>query len=90
VDSLLVKAGSGMLTLGEPSSPGVPAALAELTITLPYNDLDAGPRHLCQAIGDEIACIIVEPVAGNMNCIPPVPGFLEGPCARSATSTARC
>ncbi|MCF7989824.1 MAG: glutamate-1-semialdehyde 2,1-aminomutase [Thiohalocapsa sp.] len=77
VDSLLVKAGSGMLTLGEPSSPGVPAALAELTITLTYNDLDQ-VRETFSAIGDEIACIIVEPVAGNMNCIPPVPGFLEG------------
>ncbi len=76
-DSLLVKAGSGALTLGEPSSPGVPAALAELTITLRYNDLDQ-VRDTFARIGDEIACIIVEPVAGNMNCIPPVPGFLEG------------
>ena len=77
VDSLLVKAGSGMLTLGEPSSPGVPAALAELTITLRYNDLDQ-VRDTFSRIGNEIACIIVEPVAGNMNCIPPVPGFLKG------------
>ncbi|MGE5155815.1 MAG: glutamate-1-semialdehyde 2,1-aminomutase [Bdellovibrio bacteriovorus] len=76
-DSLLVKAGSGALTLGEPSSPGVPAALAELTLTLPYNDLDQ-VRDTFARLGDEIACIIVEPVAGNMNCIPPVPGFLEG------------
>lgn len=76
-DSLLVKAGSGALTLGEPSSPGVPAALAELTLTLTYNDLDQ-VRDLFARMGDEIACIIVEPVAGNMNCIPPVPGFLEG------------
>ncbi len=76
VDSLLVKAGSGMLTLGEPSSPGVPAALAELTLTLPYNDADA-VRDTMDKVGDEIACIIVEPVSGNMNCIPPVPGFLE-------------
>ena len=76
-DSLLVKAGSGALTLGEPSSPGVPAALAELTITLNYNDLDQ-VRDTFAQIGDQIACIIVEPVAGNMNCIPPVPGFLEG------------
>lgn len=76
-DSLLVKAGSGALTFGEPSSPGVPAALAELTITLRYNDLDQ-VRETFAAIGSEIACIIVEPVAGNMNCIPPVPGFLEG------------
>jgi glutamate-1-semialdehyde 2,1-aminomutase len=77
VDSLLVKAGSGALTLGEPSSPGVPAALAELTITLTYNDLEQ-VRQTFAEIGHEIACIIVEPVAGNMNCIPPVPGFLEG------------
>ncbi|MCG6897538.1 MAG: glutamate-1-semialdehyde 2,1-aminomutase [Thiocapsa sp.] len=77
VDSLLVKAGSGALTLGEPSSPGVPAALAELTITLSYNDLDQ-VRQAFAEIGDAIACVIVEPVAGNMNCIPPVPGFLEG------------
>lgn len=76
-DSLLVKAGSGALTLGEPSSPGVPEALAELTITLRYNDLDQ-VRDTFSRLGDEIACIIVEPVAGNMNCIPPVPGFLEG------------
>lgn len=76
-DSLLVKAGSGALTLGEPSSPGVPAALAELTITLTYNDL-AQVEATFAEIGHEIACIIVEPVAGNMNCIPPVPGFLEG------------
>jgi glutamate-1-semialdehyde 2,1-aminomutase len=77
VDSLLVKAGSGMLTLGEPSSPGIPPALAELTITLTYNDLDQ-VREAFAAVGDEIACIIVEPVAGNMNCVPPIPGFLDG------------
>ncbi|AUB80173.1 glutamate-1-semialdehyde 2,1-aminomutase [Candidatus Thiodictyon syntrophicum] len=76
-DSLLVKAGSGALTFGEPSSPGVPKALAELTITLTYNDL-AQVEETFATIGEEIACIIVEPVAGNMNCIPPVPGFLEG------------
>jgi glutamate-1-semialdehyde 2,1-aminomutase len=75
-DSLLVKAGSGALTLGVPSSPGVPAALAENTITLTYNDSDAVERLFTQ-MGEQIACIIVEPVAGNMNCIPPVPGFLE-------------
>jgi glutamate-1-semialdehyde 2,1-aminomutase len=75
-DSLLVKAGSGALTLGQPSSPGVPAALAELTVTLSYNDLDQA-RDTFAAIGGEIACVIVEPMAGNMNCIPPVPGFLE-------------
>ncbi|MBN3564210.1 glutamate-1-semialdehyde 2,1-aminomutase [Aliamphritea spongicola] len=76
-DSLLVKAGSGALTLGEPNSPGVPAALAEHTITLTYNDLD-NVREAFAAAGDQIACIIVEPVAGNMNCIPPVEGFLQG------------
>ncbi|MCV6588832.1 MAG: glutamate-1-semialdehyde 2,1-aminomutase [Marinobacterium sp.] len=76
-DSLLVKAGSGALTLGEPNSPGVPAALAEHTITLNFNDIDS-VRTAFEEVGNEIACIIVEPVAGNMNCIPPVPGFLEG------------
>ncbi len=76
-DSLLVKAGSGALTLGEPNSPGVPAALAEHTITLNFNDID-NVRQAFAQVGDQIACIIVEPVAGNMNCIPPLPGFLEG------------
>ena len=76
-DSLLVKAGSGALTLGEPSSPGVPAALAEHTITLSYNDLGQ-VRDAFAKTGDEIACIIVEPVAGNMNCILPEDGFLQG------------
>ncbi len=76
-DSLLVKAGSGALTLGVPSSPGVPACLAEHTITLDFNDIDQ-VRDTFKTAGDKIACIIVEPVAGNMNCIPPVPGFLEG------------
>jgi glutamate-1-semialdehyde 2,1-aminomutase len=75
-DSLLVKAGSSALTLGVPSSPGVPAALAELTLTLAYNDIDQ-VQALFGQIGREIAAVIVEPVAGNMNCIPPVPGFLE-------------
>lgn len=75
-DSLLVKAGSGALTLGVPNSPGVPASLAEHTITLDYNDAE-GVKELFAAKGDQIACIIVEPVAGNMNCIPPVAGFLE-------------
>jgi glutamate-1-semialdehyde 2,1-aminomutase len=79
-DSLLVKAGSGALTFGVPSSPGVPASLADHTITLPYNDADAITASLKEN-GDSIACIIVEPVAGNMNCIPPEPGFLE--CLRS-------
>ena len=76
-DSLLVKAGSGALTLGVPTSPGVPAALAEQTLTLDYNNIDM-VRDAFKQYGDKIACIIVEPVAGNMNCIPPVPGFLEG------------
>lgn len=76
-DSLLVKAGSGMLTLGVPTSPGVPAGLADHTITLTYNDIDQ-VKQVFSEIGDQIACIIVEPVAGNMNCIPPVAGFLEG------------
>ena len=76
-DSLLVKAGSGALTLGVPTSPGVPASLAELTITLSYNNIEE-VKQTFKEIGDQIACIIVEPVAGNMNCIPPVPGFLEG------------
>ena len=76
-DSLLVKAGSGALTLGVPTSPGVPPALAEHTITLTYNDLDQ-VRETFAHVGGQVACIIVEPVAGNMNCIPPEPGFLEG------------
>jgi len=75
-DSLLVKAGSGALTLGVPTSPGVPAALAALTLTLPYNDLGALEEAFAHR-GREIACAIVEPVAGNMNCVPPEPGFLE-------------
>ncbi|MBX2857916.1 MAG: glutamate-1-semialdehyde 2,1-aminomutase [Cellvibrionaceae bacterium] len=75
-DSLLIKAGSGALTFGVPSSPGVPACLAEHTITLQYNNPEQ-VKEVFSRIGDEVACIIVEPVAGNMNCIPPVEGFLE-------------
>ena len=75
-DSLLVKAGSGALTFGVPSSPGVPASVAEHTLTLPYNDLEAIDETF-RELGEQIACVIVEPVAGNMNCIPPQPGFLE-------------
>lgn len=76
-DSLLVKAGSGALTLGVPSSPGVPAALTEHTLTLSFNDLPQLEQAF-ERYGEEIACVIIEPVAGNMNCVPPVPGFLEG------------
>lgn len=76
-DSLLVKAGSGALTLGVPTSPGVPAALAEHTLTLTYNNLDE-VEQVFNDLGDEIAAVIVEPVAGNMNCIPPNEGFLQG------------
>lgn len=75
-DSFLVKAGSGALTLGVPDSPGVPKVLADLTVTLPYNDADAA-RDLFARIGHEIAAVIVEPIAGNMNCVLPKPGFLE-------------
>jgi len=76
-DAFLVKAGSGALTLGVPDSPGVPSACADLTLTLPFNDLQA-VRACFGEQGDEIACLIVEPVAGNMNCIPPVEGYLQG------------
>jgi glutamate-1-semialdehyde 2,1-aminomutase len=75
-DSLLVKAGSGALTFGVPTSPGVPKELAAQTLTLAYNDI-AQVQQLFSDIGQQIACIIVEPIAGNMNCVPPVPGFLE-------------
>ena len=76
-DSLLIKAGSGALTLGVPSSAGVPAALAEHTITLTYNEIEPALAAF-DRYGKDIACVIVEPVAGNMNCVPPLPGFLEG------------
>ncbi|MCW8090965.1 glutamate-1-semialdehyde 2,1-aminomutase [Alteromonas sp. ASW11-130] len=76
-DSLLVKAGSGALTLGVPSSPGVPADVAQHTLTAEFNNLDS-VKQMFSEYPDDIACIIVEPVAGNMNCIPPVDGFLEG------------
>jgi len=75
-DSLLIKAGSGALTLGVPSSPGVPASLAENTITLPYNDADA-VRTAFAELGEQVACVIVEPIAGNMNMVPPEAGFHE-------------
>ena len=76
-DSLLVKAGSGALTFGVPTSPGVPADFAKYTLTADYNDL-ASVEALFKANAGKIACVIVEPVAGNMNCILPKPGFLEG------------
>ena len=76
-DSLLVKAGSGVATLGIPGSPGVPEALAQLTVTVPYNDIEA-VRTAIGRHGDDVACVIVEPVAGNMGVVPPLSGFLEG------------
>lgn len=76
-DSLLIKAGSGVATLGLPDSPGVPEGVASQTITVPYNDLESA-KHAFEKFGEEIACIIVEPVAGNMGVVPPLPGFLEG------------
>jgi glutamate-1-semialdehyde 2,1-aminomutase len=75
-DSLLIKAGSGALTLGVPTSPGVPKSLASHTVTLNYNDVEQVERVFRQ-IGAQVACVIVEPVAGNMNCIPPAPDFLQ-------------
>ncbi len=86
-DSLLIKAGSGALTLGVPSSPGVPAGLAENTITLPYNDIEA-LQTVFDQIGNQIACVIVEPIAGNMNMVPPIAGFhdtLRELCTASGT-----
>lgn len=76
-DSFLVKAGSGALTFGAPTSPGVPSAAADLTLTLPYNDL-AAAEALFAVEGPSIAALIVEPVAGNMNCVPPLEGYLQG------------
>ena len=76
-DSLLVKAGSGALTLGQPSSPGVPEDFAKHTLTAEYNNLDSVKKHFAE-FPDNIACVIIEPVAGNMNCIPPKTGFLQG------------
>ena len=81
-DSLLIKAGSGALTLGVPSSPGVPAGLADHTITLEYNNIAAVDEAFAE-LGEQIACVIVEPIAGNMNMVPPIEGFLE-------TLRARC
>ncbi|MGB1848673.1 MAG: glutamate-1-semialdehyde 2,1-aminomutase [Litorivicinaceae bacterium] len=76
-DSLLVKAGSGALTFGVPSSPGVPADLAKHTMNLPFNDLNAATKFF-EKRGDSIACVIIEPITGNMNMILPQPGYLEG------------
>ncbi|MCD4839915.1 MULTISPECIES: glutamate-1-semialdehyde 2,1-aminomutase [Neobacillus] len=76
-DSLLIKAGSGVATLGLPDSPGVPESVAKNTITVPYNDLES-VKYAFEQFGEDIACIIVEPVAGNMGVVPPLPGFLEG------------
>ena len=76
-DHLLIKAGSGALTLGVPTSPGVPQSIAQNTITAPYNDLET-LKEIFAAEGDSIAAVIMEPVAGNMGCVPPQPGFLEG------------
>lgn len=75
-DAFLVKAGSGMLTFGVPTSPGVPSGLADLTLTLAYNDFE-GATALFEQHGSEIACLIIEPIAGNMNCILPRPGYLQ-------------
>ena len=86
-DSLLVKAGSGVLTLGLPNSPGVPESVARHTLTLPFNDLDA-LRTAFEGFGADIACVIVEPVAGNMGCIPPASGFLEALRSLTAGSGA--
>lgn len=76
-DSLLIKAGSGVATLGLPDSPGVPEGIAQNTVTVPYNDLES-VKLVFEKFGEDIACIIVEPVAGNMGVVPPQPGFLEG------------
>ncbi|MGS0694495.1 glutamate-1-semialdehyde 2,1-aminomutase [Shewanella sp. 0m-4] len=76
-DCLLVKAGSGALTLGQPSSPGIPEDFAKHTLTATYNDLES-VKAIFEQYPEEISCIIIEPVAGNMNCIPPIDGFLQG------------
>ena len=76
-DSLLIKAGSGVATLGLPDSPGVPEGVAQNTITVPYNDLES-VRYAFERFGEDIACVIVEPVAGNMGVVPSLPGFLQG------------
>ncbi|HEY0828952.1 MAG TPA: glutamate-1-semialdehyde 2,1-aminomutase [Bacilli bacterium] len=87
VDALLIKAGSGVATLSLPDSPGVPENVAANTIAVPYNDLEA-VKWVLQEFGEEVACVIVEPVAGNMGVVPPLPGFLEG--LRSLTEQYGC
>src|SRR5690606_14197910 len=77
LDSLLVQAGSGAMTLGIPSSPGVPASVTANTVLVPFNDLAAVERAFAEH-GKDIACMAVEPIAGNMGCIPPKPGYLQG------------
>ena len=86
-DALLVKAGSGVLTLGLPNSPGVPESVARHTLILPFNDI-AAARAAFERYGADIACVILEPVAGNMGCIPPAPGFLEALRSRTAQTGA--
>ncbi|WP_447560608.1 aminotransferase class III-fold pyridoxal phosphate-dependent enzyme, partial [Staphylococcus aureus] len=76
-DSLLIKAGSGVATLGLPDSPGVPEGTAKNTITVPYNDLEA-VKYAFEEFGDDIAAVIVEPVSGNMGVVPPINNFLQG------------
>src|SRR5205814_857746 len=77
VDSLLVHAGSGALTLGTPSSPGIPASIAASTVLVPYNDLPAA-KELFSRYPDQLAAFIIEPIAGNMGVVPPAPGYLQG------------
>jgi glutamate-1-semialdehyde 2,1-aminomutase len=88
-DAVLVNAGSGVATLSIPGSAGVPAAVAANTLVVPYNDLDA-VADCSPASRSTIACVIVEPVAGNMGCVPPRPGYLEGLRDLSPRPTARC
>jgi len=86
-DALLVKAGSGALTLGEPDSLGVPASVAQHTVTLEYNNIEQVEAFFAEA-GDQVAAVIVEPIAGNMGCVPPVPGFLEALKAQTTQAGA--